>query len=149
MDAKEYIKERLQQFSNKFLNIKLSYLYDNVYVQHVIVITPALSYSDEFFAKEQVIFELEFIEHFPYESLYFVPNGELEISEPFDFETMPKVETYVSGSKFNVADPQFNLEMFNSYLNSALSGGSSIVNTKIILEDTASFSGDNSYAMAA
>jgi hypothetical protein len=72
--------------ANKFENVKLSYFFDNLYSQHVIVVTPSNIYSDDTFAKEQVDLEIDFINYFPYESLYFVERENIEITSEFEFE---------------------------------------------------------------
>ena len=86
MEAKLFLKDKLQELADKFEDLKLSYFFDNSYSQHVIVVTPSYIYSDDVFAKEQVNLEIDFINNFPHESLYFVETGNVEITTEFEFE---------------------------------------------------------------
>lgn len=86
MEARLFLKNKLQALADKFENVKLSYFFDNSYSQHVIVVTPGKIYSDDVFAKEQMDLEIEFITYFPYESLYFVEKENIEVTSEFEFE---------------------------------------------------------------
>jgi len=86
MEAKLFLKDKLQALADKFENVKLSYFFDCSYSQHVVAVGPSNVYSDEVFAKEQVDLEVDFINHFPYESLYFVEKENIEVTSEFEFE---------------------------------------------------------------
>ena len=94
MEAKLFLKDKLQVLADKFDNLKLSYFFDNSYSQHVIVVTPSSIYSDDVFAKEQVNLEIDFINNFPYESLYFVEKENIEVTSEFEFECFSIQQNY-------------------------------------------------------
>ncbi|MBK6835048.1 MAG: hypothetical protein IPG89_12550 [Bacteroidetes bacterium] len=79
MESRAFLDNELQKLANKFEGITLSSFYDEVYSQHVIVVSPSEKYLDENFAQQQVELELIFIEKFPFEALYFVEDGALDI----------------------------------------------------------------------
>lgn len=95
MEAKLFLKDKLQKLADRFENVKLSYFFDNSYLQHVIVVAPSNIYSDDFFAKEQVSLEIDFINNFPYESLYFVEKENIEIVSQFEFECSSSHEAHL------------------------------------------------------
>ena len=130
MTSREYIKSNLQSFADNFLNVKLSYLYDESYSQHVIVVTPNEGYYDEKFAKQQIDFELKFIEEYPFESIYFVANGEIELNTPFELEVTPSIpETILISNSNNKAlalSATFTIDLLRLYPNEILVGGTSL-----------------------
>lgn len=128
MSSSEYIKSNLQSLADKFFNLKLSYVFDVSYFQHVIVVTPKRDYDLEDFARQQIKFELDFIKLFPYESINFVANGALELFVPYELEVNSSApKTYSNLFSSNLAQPvRFELELFEIYRNDVLGNGNSI-----------------------
>ncbi len=125
MTPNNYIKLYLQLLADNFTNIKLSYLFDRSYFQHTIVVTPESAYSTDDFAKKQIEFELDFIKKYPYESIYFVANGKVELDSQFELEvtsSIPKV-FFTSGSIALSLPVIFPLDLFKIYINDVLVGG--------------------------
>lgn len=163
MEAKLFLKDRLQELADKFENVTLSYFFDNSYSQHVVVVTPANMYSDDVFAKEQVNLELEFINNFPYESLYFVETGNVELTASFEFECLSTQKSYVvsnelveiAASKLLVNVPVIKVNLLNSFnaqenlVNSFKISTSDIEELLLQSSDVIEYGEENSYAMAA
>lgn len=162
MEAKLFLKTKLQELADKFENLKLSYFFDNSYSQHVIVVTPSSIYIDDIFAKEQVNLEIDFINNFPYESLYFVENENIGIATEFEFECHSSNQNYLFFQESNENDlskslgniPKITIKIGDDWLTEIVKAckivndNSDELNT--IPEALSTYDGEeNSYAMAA
>jgi len=163
MEAKLFLKDKLQELADKFENLKLSYFFDDSYSQHIIVVTPSNIYSDDVFAKEQVNLEIDFITNFPYESLYFVEKENLEVTSEFEFECFSIQQNHLIFNELNeiflakllVSDPTITISASeNNYSTINVVNAHKIVNNSIddLLSqpsETIQYGEENSYAMAA
>ena len=163
MEAKLFLKNKLQELVDKFENLKLSYFFDNSYSQHVIVVTPSNIYSDDVFAKEQVNLEIDFINNFPYESLYFVEKENIEIASEFEFECHSSHQNHLIFNELSenvlakllVSDPTITISASaNNYSAVNVVNAYKIVNSSIddLLSQPSEiiqYGEENSYAMAA
>jgi hypothetical protein len=163
MEAKLFLKDKLQELADKFENVKLSYFFDNSYSQHVIVVTPSNVYSDNFFAKEQVDLEIDFITNFPYESLYFVEKENIEVTSEFEFECFSIQKNHLIFNELNqnvlakllVSNPTITINTSeNNYSTLNVVNAYKIVNNSIddLLSQPSEiiqYGEENSYAMAA
>lgn len=87
---KSLITHKLRVLSNEFKDTTFSYVYDEKYSQHVVVVEPADIYYSEKFSEIQIKFEIEMINEFKDISLFFTAK--------VDSFTLPEFE-YVIGNK--------------------------------------------------
>lgn len=91
MEEKDFIIEKLKELSNIFSFVRIRYVFDELYSQHVIEVCPDLVYSSSEFAKKQIELEIALINEYPSIEVLFVTEGH-DLNLPnFDF--------VISGSK--------------------------------------------------
>ncbi len=82
-EKREFIRDGLDRIAS-VIPVKLSYVYDEVYSQHVIHVSPNETYLLLKFAELQIRMQTEFIEKYPCADITFVTENELNLPE-FEF----------------------------------------------------------------
>lgn len=83
-DKKEFIRDGLDRIAS-VIPVKLSYVYDERYSQHVICVSPHDTYSSLEFEKLEVGMQNRFITKYPYADITFVTEKHNLILPEFEF----------------------------------------------------------------
>lgn len=83
-EKREFIRDELNKIAS-VIDVKMSYVYDEKYSQHVIYVQPDWVYSSDRFAEYQIAMEIKFIEKYPYDDIGFITDGHDHKLTEFEF----------------------------------------------------------------
>lgn len=73
-EKREFIRDELNKIAS-FIDIKLSYVYDKSFSQHVIYVLPKSVYNSEEYATLEVDLTVKFITKYPCDDIHFITEG--------------------------------------------------------------------------
>lgn len=84
-EKREFIRDELNNIAS-FVKVKLSYVYDETYSQHVVHVFPkSVYYNSDEYAMLEVDFTSKFITKYPYADIHFITEGHDHKLPEFEF----------------------------------------------------------------
>ena len=97
-EKREFIRDELSKIAS-VVDVKLSYVYDETYPQHVIHVFPkSIYYNSDEYAMLEVDFTNKFIMKYPYADIHFITEGN-------DLK-LPEFEFIIDSLKINLSENQ-------------------------------------------